>query len=236
MNFRLALLLLFILSSGCGTNTPLTSLDPGIVRTTVTWTKVGGSTLANQHGVYGEIGTARSINIPGARAYPSSTSDSSGNFWFFGGQGYNAGASLGYLCDLWKYNGTEWTWMAGKETHNQTGDYGVLGVARAGSFPGGRAGATLWTDSGGALWVFGGFGYDSEGTQGYLNDLWKWDGTHWIWVSGSKIAVQSISVTSPGSRAYSGHWRDLTGVNWVFGGLGHDSNGSVGFLNDLWKF
>ena len=31
-------------------------------------------------------------------------------------------------------------------------------------------------------------------------------------------------------------WADSTGGFWIFGGAGLDSNGSVGELNDLWRF
>ena len=30
-----------------------------------------------------------------------------------------------------------------------------------------------WVDSSGNLWLFGGLGFDSNGSPGYLNDLWE---------------------------------------------------------------
>jgi hypothetical protein len=33
-----------------------------------------------------------------------------------------------------------------------------------------------WIDSSGNLWLFGGYGYDSTGALGYLNDMWHWWG------------------------------------------------------------
>jgi hypothetical protein len=33
---------------------------------------------------------------------------------------------------------------------------------------------SVWTDSSGNPWLFGGYGYDSHGNLGYLNDLWKY--------------------------------------------------------------
>jgi hypothetical protein len=46
------------------------------------------------------------------------------------------------------------------------------------------------------MWLFGGYGYDAKGGggqlglvdiggDGYLSDLWKFDGNNWTWVSGS---------------------------------------------------
>ena len=36
-------------------------------------------------------------------------------------------------------------------------------------------GISTWIDSSGNLWLFGGYGYDSTGQLGYLNDLWQYD-------------------------------------------------------------
>lgn len=53
-------------------------------------------------------------------------------------------------------------------------------MAAAGNLPGGRhdpvswKDANGWADAGGNLWLFGGKGYDSAGTLGDLNDLWKY--------------------------------------------------------------
>ena len=56
----------------------------------------------------------------------------------------------------------------------QKGVYGTSGVPASGNIPGGRYTASTWTDSGGNLWLFGGWGYDAAGSVGYLNDLWKY--------------------------------------------------------------
>jgi len=31
-----------------------------------------------------------------------------------------------------------------------------------------------WSDASGNLWLFGGEGFDSTGTEGTLNDLWEY--------------------------------------------------------------
>jgi hypothetical protein len=64
------------------------------------WTWVAGSNTVGQQGIYGTLGTAAPANIPGARLQASSWLDSTGNFWLFGGDGYDTD---GYLNDLWKY-------------------------------------------------------------------------------------------------------------------------------------
>jgi N-acetylneuraminic acid mutarotase len=80
------------------------------------WTWIGGSSAVpascagntsvacGQSGVYGTIGSASATNIPGGRAAASFWTDSSGNFWLFGGSGFGSGQDLGELNDLWKFN------------------------------------------------------------------------------------------------------------------------------------
>ena len=85
----------------------------------------------------------------------------------------------------------EWTWVSGSNTVNQAGVYGTKGVAASSNVPGAREAAVSWIDSSGKLWLFGGYGYDSAGNSGDLNDLWKYDGTNWTWVSGSNTVNQA---------------------------------------------
>jgi len=62
------------------------------------WTWIGGSELGNQPGTYGTEGVAAPANIPGARNFGISWTDTTGNFWLFGGCG-----PVNCLNDLWKY-------------------------------------------------------------------------------------------------------------------------------------
>ncbi len=137
-----------------------------------TW--VSGANVANQGGTYGTLGTAATTNVPGAREPAVSWTDSAGSFWLFGGQGFDSAGNQGELNDLWKYSAGEWTWVNGANVISQSGVYGTLGTAAAGNVPGARCCAVSWTDSAGNLWLFGGWGYDSAGNKGDLNDLWKY--------------------------------------------------------------
>src|SRR5262249_21019412 len=124
-------------------------------------------------------------NLPGARNGGVTWTDSSGNLWLFGGLGYDSAGNYGFLNDLWKYSGGQWTWMAGSNTAGQKGTYGTLRTAAAGNIPGARDGAVTWKDGSGNFWLFGGNGYDSTGTDGTLNDLWEYTSGQWIWMGGS---------------------------------------------------
>jgi len=57
-----------------------------------------------QPGVYGALGVETAANIPGGRSQASSWTDHYGNFWLFGGSGYDAASVGGYLNDLWRFN------------------------------------------------------------------------------------------------------------------------------------
>ena len=210
------------------------------------WTWVGGPTLAGNNGVYGTIGVASPANLPGARFEPAAWTDSAGNFWMFGGNGFDSVGNESPMNDLWKYSNGEWTWMGGTSVGLQQGVYGTQGVASSTNLPGGRSGATTWLDSSGTVWLFGGIGYDeSNPINGELNDLWKYSNGQWTWVAGPKTKLQPgvygsqgvpSSSTIPGARWGAASWLDSSGNLWLFGGYGYDSVGNISVLNDFWKY
>jgi N-acetylneuraminic acid mutarotase len=209
------------------------------------WTWVSGSNTYNQPGSYVTKGTANAGNIPGARASSVSWKGSGSILWLFGGWGYDSAGNVGLLNDLWKFDGTNWTWVSGSKTYGQIGSYVTKGTAAAGNVPGARSSSVSWIDSSGNLWLFGGWGYDSAGNVGLLNDLWKFDGINWTWVSGSNTYNQAGSAVKvgdtaasniPGARQYSISWIDSSDNLWLFGGIGYDFAGNVNLLNDLWIF
>jgi N-acetylneuraminic acid mutarotase len=158
-------------------------------------------------GVYGTQGTPAANNTPGGRYAAYAWTDSAGNLWLYGGNGFDSTRTYAYHNDLWEYtpgaNGTpgNWTWMGGNATNPPGGPfggqgahpgvYGTLGSPDPANLPGGRSAGTSWTDGSGNFWLFGGLGADSAGTTGFLNDLWRYTpGMHgstgeWTWMSGS---------------------------------------------------
>jgi len=206
------------------------------------WTWVSGSDDTYQAGVYGTKGVADPCNIPGIRHSSISWTDSSGNFWLFGGRGRDSLFNWGLLNDLWKFDGTNWTWISGSDEVEQPGVYGTKGTADPYNIPGARIAGISWTDGSGNFWLFGGYGYTSDWSR--FNDLWKFDGAEWAWVSGSdEIEQAGLYGTKgtadpcniPGARHSSISWTDTNNL-WLFGGDGIDSAGGTGSLNDLWKF
>jgi hypothetical protein len=64
--------------------------------------------------------------------------------------------------------------MAGANVINQNGIYGTQGALAPGDIPGARLTEVGWIDANGNLWLFGGYGFPSSGTEGDLNDLWMY--------------------------------------------------------------
>jgi N-acetylneuraminic acid mutarotase len=212
--------------------------------TTGVWTWMGGSSTINQPGVYGTKGTPAAANIPGSRYSALSWTDSSGNFWLFGGCASDTNSGVGYLNDLWKFNPStnEWAWISGSSKYNQSGIYGTLGTPAAANIPGSRFSALSWTDSSGDFWLFGGYGYDANGKLDRLNDLWEFNPStnEWAWISGSSTVAQSgiygtlgtpANANIPGSRAYAMSWTDSSDNLWLFGGAGIDAKSNSGDLH-----
>jgi hypothetical protein len=232
--------------------TPGASVDgSGAGTSSCPWTFVGGSPAGDTTGVYGTQGAPG--GIPGSRWAAATTTDASGNFWLFGGQGVDSAGTTGLLSDLWEYNATanQWTWIGPSTSNvaNQKGSYPAMpGSGSATTAPGGRQAAVLWADTSGNIWLFGGFGLDSAGTGNagpppagaILNDLWEFNIStkQWTWVSGSNIANQTGTYGSeatsnlstgaagnvPGARWGAAGWADANSNLWFFGGWGYGTN------------
>jgi Kelch motif len=221
---------------------------------TGTWTFLGGSMSANASGSYGTQGNPG--GQPGGRWGAAYCTDASGTVWMFGGQGYDSTGNVVLLNDLWKYSGGQWTWVGPGNSNvgQQNGMYGTMGAGSTSNFPGGRQTALLVADNSGNLWLFGGLGLDSVGTQNpgnigglpsgtapegaLLNDLWEYNiaTQQWTWVSGGgatglanqvgQYGAQQVAASGffPGSRWSSSGWIDSNGNIWVFGGWGYASS------------
>jgi len=213
------------------------------------WSWINGNPVPQKKSVnYGTRGISEASNYPGGRFGSSTWSSFSGQYWLFGGIGYDRVGDYGVLNDLWRYekNDKKWTWVSGSDQINKSGVYGSKGVASPNNFPGSRTSSVSWKDQQGNLWLFGGEGYDRSGGYGKLNDLWKFDlnSLQWIWINGSDQISQFGNYpalgqgdlsSNPGSRKSASAWTDSNGDLWLFGGQGN-GGASIGYLNDLWKF
>ena len=122
------------------------------------WTWVSGSNVSNQVGSYALLGMNLPTNNPGGRIGGVPVVDLSGNLWLFGGNGYGASGSTGFLNDLWRYDisSDQWTWFKGANLINQNGAYGTIGVSAPTNAPGSRMLSYAWLNSSGSFGLFGG--------------------------------------------------------------------------------
>lgn len=141
-----------------------------------------------------------------------------------------------------------WTWMKGANSFGvHSSIYGQQGVPHPDNTPGARGNSFTWQDKSGNLYLFGGGGYAGNGTNGSLNDLWKYSvsANEWTFLKGDtipnisgKYGVRGIgnANNNPGGRYGTQSWQDTLGNFWLFGGFGRDAIGGSGALGDLWKY
>jgi hypothetical protein len=88
--------------------------------------------------VYGTLGTPAAGNEPGGRSSAVSWTGSSGNFWLFGGYGFDVNGNAGDLNDLWKSQASATsltTTTTGVESNNNPSTFGQSVMFTAGVSP-----------------------------------------------------------------------------------------------------
>jgi hypothetical protein len=86
----------------------------------------------------------------------------------FGGYGTIAGSSPGTFNngphnDLWQWDGSYWTWIAGGNKQFNNGVQGAKGQASSSYYPAGRIGMAAWTFDETKVYLWGGT-YGLKGT------------------------------------------------------------------------
>lgn len=138
-----------------------------------------------------------------------------------------------------------WSFLGGSSVIDQPGIYTGTNPR-----PGARYGAVSWINNN-YLWLFGGYGLGANGnlsSQGYLDDLWKYDviNNKWIFVKGNTFTNTGGTYNhpnpnnnKPAGREASMCWKGANGNLWLMGGRS-GADGSNGFSNDhhndLWRF
>lgn len=233
---------------------------PNTVPTQCTSNTVGP--FCGNSGTYGTLGVFAADNLPGGRDDAVSWTDSKGNFWLFGGEGYDSSGNYGWLNDLWEFNPSlnQWAWMAGASSNGNGCRLWVYAgrticvQPSTGGSPGGRLSPLAWTDREGNFWLYGGLEIDSSGTFCSLDDLWKFNPLtgQWALQGGATVGTSNQAVPAvygapgkpqagqtPGGRWAGKTWTDTSGNLWLFGGA-NSFSAAVGdpapLLNDVWEF
>lgn len=214
--------------------------------TTSEWTWMGGANLRNSVRNFGTVNVEDPANTPGARIC--------GNMWVNSTHLYLFGGSFSgafqWQADFWRLNLStgEWAHLAQQTGTNGGGSYGIQGVSNASNYPGKRYAGAYWTQDNNTFWMWGGEGTGENGSDHYLNDLWKYDVStgNWTWMTGSKIGgaqavlgtkLVSDSANTPGGATVTSFAADPTGSNlYLLGGWGRASSGGEQHLNILYKY
>ncbi|HKR04705.1 MAG TPA: kelch repeat-containing protein [Bacteroidia bacterium] len=146
-----------------------------------------------------------------------------------------------FLCGECFSQGGTWTWMAGTDSIDAKGVYGIMGVPSPANHPPVIYEGVEFTDKQGNFWLYGGC---NQLIPVQYADLWKFDPVtyEWTWMKGPgggsiECPVYGIKGVSspnntPGIRYVgTGSTVDTSGNFWLFGGYG-----CFNAMNDLWKF
>jgi len=242
----------FWIFSGAGGVNDMWAFNTGTLQWT--WERGGNGLSGAVAGTYPASPNlpASATNLPGQRNSAATWVDKTGNLWMFGGYGTDSNGLIGYMNDMWSFSPSTkwWAWIGGSASAGALAgnpNWGTLGVADPANQPNPRSNAATWTDAAGNFYMYGGNGYLNSGTY-IQGDLWQYNpvANLWTWINGSQSPTAigsygSIGVTvaanKPGARHSATTWTSSDGGTfWLYGGTGVDANGTLGDLNDLWKY
>jgi len=204
---------------------------------TSTWSFIGGAKNPGGSASFAGETPLSSTRWPLGRDGSASWYDSTDEVVVvFGG---NAGTY--YTDDIWVFNFTQFAiktpCCCGPICGNHSTRFPpVSSLNQVG--PGARAYASSWMDNSGNMMLFGGYGFDTFGKLGELNDLFLYKRTTnlWTYIGGNATcnAATIISPTYswPGGRDSAVWWTLGTGDFVMFGGY---AGGASGYLQEMWK-
>jgi Galactose oxidase, central domain/Kelch motif len=192
------------------------------------------------------------ITMPLAQVTPGSRNShmfvqvDNSSLYIFAGYGCPApGYSWGDLNDLWKFDITtnKFAYLKGTPFDRQYGSYGTINVPNSSNQPGTRENS-FFTALNGNIYLYGGLGLTTSGTNGYLNDMWRFNPSDlmWTWISGSATINPPASYSplgtygtsyTPGARAAGGLAPNSAGTELIFF-LGSRAFNS--YVGDVWNF
>ena len=213
------------------------------------WTFKAGVSTQKAVSVRNTMFTYNATTKPSGRAYHGMVVNPANNkIYIYGGYGYNTTCSM--ICipatqpDFFEYDIAtgQFRWLMSSGTAGAAAVKGAVGVFGATYHPGGRQYPAMWVDASNNVWLWGGLGKGTGGSEAQLNDLWKFDiaTNQWAWMGGvtttnnaGNYGPRGVAGTGyyPMARDGNAYWKDSSGNFWLFAGYG-----STGSLTDLWKF
>ena len=159
---------------------------------------------------------------PGGRRGAGIWQRADGTVFMFGGHGISHEGIRGDLSDLWRYDGTAWSYVGGAQ-----GPAVLAGADEpaAAAWPAARRQMCTWTGADGSLFLFGGYGVTSDpNVKASLSDMWRYHEPLNRW------EPMYMGSTVPSPRSDASCWVHKQTL-YLFGGFGLD-----GFHNDVWAF
>lgn len=207
------------------------------------WFWVGGWNKGDCYGSWGSKKVKSPQNMISARYGYSMSVDSTGNIWIYGGERNNGTIRYAFN-DIWRWDGSVWTWMEGSDKEDQYADY-----SNTSAMIGSKTYAEMVISDKDVLYIFGGC-FIKKGLT--YNDMWKYNITaeklDYVWGPPSHISATPIGQysnyyiandgktyynNSPAARLKFGFAFDASKKNiFMFGG----GFGSRTFNNDIWRY
>lgn len=113
--------------------------------------------------VRGNKGEPSPDNFPGGRLKHSLVIAQNGELYLFGGTALSSNQNFN---DLWVFNQSTWTWLAGSTSYRVDPELPNL--------IGSREGSAMWITKSGMIYIYGGLGR-AKGSTIVLSDLWSFD-------------------------------------------------------------
>lgn len=180
-----------------------------------TWILLSGVPNRTKASHFGRRGTASAHNHPPERYGASSWLDSENNLFLFGGsknkdgtRGIDNLANEVRVSDLWRWDGSSWTWVSGHRFRGVIENNNLRKRMSGVGSPGARSESVVARAADGRVTLFGG---TSEFDQSCVNldcrigsvqsiesivyDSWSWDGA--VWSLEASNTPQTIKVMAP---------------------------------------
>ena len=212
------------------------------------WTFVSGDYSVG-NGVYGTRGVTSPSVLPGSRAASAMWVDASDQIYIFGGPGFDSvNGYIDGLNDVFKFDGTQWTWLNGSNTTaSGAGKMPSLGLAKtftSTNTPGGRTWGAASTQMGKSIcYIYCGYGQLSY-TDYDQAEMWAYDlaSNQWACMGGCDSRLFSVygtkgvfnSANNPGSRIGAGFAATPKNEIYLFGGSNRNFDPTA--FGDFWKW
>ena len=184
-----------------------------------------------------------SVSKPGSLNQAASAyNEETRTLFVYGGDNYKSGL----FSNLWKYQDGQWVWLTGSGASSTTKPvYGTQGQESATVTPGSRMAAAMWCTNG-YVWLFGGRGYDVNGSLGRMSDLFRYNIAtgQWAWIKGPKTISGAGTFGTKGVAGASNNPPGLSGMRawkpkvsgntvYIYGGI---ASGTNDYHDAVWKF